>query len=455
MKLFVKLFYGTCFLCVLVFVFVDCSDRKGEEAEGASGSAVAARVFVVGIDGASWDILSPAMRAGYMPNLSRLVTNGMRGVLKSMEPTSSAIIWTTIATGKKPDKHGIKGFVVPGKDGNPVPVTSNLRKAKALWKIVSEAGIKVGFLGWWVTWPAESVQGFMASDYTWPLKKSPEGFATGIDSSLDLPNRTYPPELIRELEPFIKIEADMDTAELRRLGISAIPPIEGYAVRDMLLKDISLGDMISHLLERYDPALFAVYFDGFDAFCHIFWPVYKRYAAARTAGEEALVNMPVHERVLAEALELHLKRIDTYLGSVMAHAGPEDVVLVISDHGYGDNPDQKPVLRGYGELIHPPHWHTMAGIIAAAGGPVREEQWIDGATVLDVAPTILALLGLPVAEDMDGEVLHNLMSDRFLSEHPISSVPSYESEDPVDENPRESAYDDEVLERLRSLGYID
>jgi predicted AlkP superfamily phosphohydrolase/phosphomutase len=410
---------------------------------------------VVGIDGATWTVLDPAMQSGHMPNLSRLVASGTRGVLRSMEPTSSAILWTTLATGKKPEKHGIRGFMVPSKVGNPVPVTSNLRRVKALWNIASEAGIEVGFLGWWVTWPAEVVHGFMASDYTWPVRKSSEGFATGVDLERDLPSQTYPQGLMRDLEPYIRVEARMDVDELRRLGISALPSSEGYAVRDMLLKDISLGDMTGYLLRRFEPSLFAVYFDGFDAFCHIFWAVYQRYMSARALGEEDLARLPAHERAIAEALDLHFGRIDTYLGRIMSHARPEDAVLVISDHGYGDNPGGGRVLRGYGDWITPPHWHTLDGIIAAAGGPIREREEFRGAAVLDIAPTVLALLGLPVAEDMDGQVLWGLMRDRFLSEHPIRWVSSYEGKERGDGEPRPSAYDEGVLERLRSLGYID
>jgi predicted AlkP superfamily phosphohydrolase/phosphomutase len=223
----------------------------------------------------------------------------------------------------------------------------------------------------------------------------------------------------------------------------------------MLLKDISLGDMTGYLLQRFDPSLFSVYFDGFDAFCHIFWTVYKRYMSARAVGEEALADLPARERAIGEALDLHLSRIDTYLGRLMAHARAEDVVLVISDHGYGDNPGGGPVLRGYGDRVPRPHWHTLEGIVAAAGGPIREGGELKGATVLDIAPTVLALLGLPVAEDMDGQVLWSLMRDRFLFDHPIRWISSYEGEEQGDREPRPSAYDEGVLERLRALGYID
>ena len=291
-----------------------------------------------------------------------------RGVLKSMDPTASAILWTTLATGKTPEEHGILGFVVPSADEKPVPVTSNLRRVKALWNIASERGLTVGFVGWWVTWPAEKVRGFMATDYTWPLAKDARGFATGVNPELDFPGRTYPDELIRELEPYNKVESRMDPAELDALGITAVPPVDGYAIRDMFLKDISLAAMMEPLLDDHDPDLFAIYFDGFDAYCHIFWRAWRDYSRARETGPDAV---PEGDRALGRAMDLHLGRIDAALGVLMERAGDDGVVVVISDHGYGDNPDRAPIQRGFNQWIQPPHWHTLDGIIGASGGPIR------------------------------------------------------------------------------------
>lgn len=449
-------------LGLLAVVLACCGEPSREGSlDPGTGTAgvperdVAARVFVVAIDGASWSVLDPLLAAGTLPNLKRLVDRGARGVLRSMEPTASAILWTTIATGKRPERHGIRSFVAETADGKRVPVTSNMRRAKAVWNIAGEAGVTVGFLGWWVSWPAEPVRGFMATDYTWPLNKDGRGFATGVDPDLDLPGRTYPPELIRELEPFNKFEGRLEPDEMRKLGIAAVPRVRGYAVRDMMLKDISLAGMVDHLLARFDPSLFAVYFDGYDAFCHIFWPAYERYISARAGGEEALRALPAADRTLGETLDRHLGRIDDCLGRVMGQAGPGDVVMVISDHGYGPNPDREPILRGYDEWIRPPHWHTLDGVIAAAGAPVVAGAEIAEASVLDVTPTILALLGLPAAMDMDGRVLEDMMSAGFQEAHPVRWVESYEGEPSDEESPLESPYDEEVLERLRSLGYIE
>ena len=133
----------------------------------------------------------------------------------------------------------------------------------------------------------------------------------------------------------------------------------------------------------------------------------------------------------------------------------DGVVLVISDHGYGDNPGQAPIQRGTNEWIQPSHWHTLDGVIAAAGGPVRPGEEISGATLLDVTPTILALLGIPVGEDMPGRPLTEVLDEPFLAEHPVTSVPTHEDGTRGDSVAIESAYDEEVLRRLRTLGYIE
>ena len=125
--------------------------------------------------------------------------------------------------------------------------------------------------------------------------------------------------------------------------------------------------------------------------------------------------MPPGKLALGRALDAHLTRIDGYLGRIMQEMQPNDVVLVVSDHGYGENLERAPIERTYGEFIKPPHWHTKSGIIAAMGGPVRPGVEIEGASILDVTPTILALLGLPIADDMDGKPLVEVLQVRRQS----------------------------------------
>ncbi|MFH0943731.1 MAG: alkaline phosphatase family protein [Planctomycetota bacterium] len=416
---------------------------------------VPGRVFLVGIDGASWDVFDGVLADGVMPRLKELTERGSKGELSSMDPTASAILWTTICTGKLPKKHGILGFVATTDDGRVVPVSSTLRKVNALWNICSEAGVSVGFLAWWVSWPAEPVRGFIATDYAWPLRKDSQGFATGSDAQVKREARTYPPELMKELEPLNLTEARLTAKALDELGISAIPPTGGYAIRDILLKDISIGRMTQHMLQKGNrESLFATYFDGYDAYCHVFWPAYKVFSAARKQGEQALSKLDPRLRALGQAMDTHLGRIDSYLGFIMDQAGPDDTVMVISDHGFFDNPGRQPIERTYGDYIeNQEFWHTKRGIIAAMGGPIRQGLPDLKASILDVTPTVLALLGMEVAEDMDGVVLARFLTEKFTREHPVGTIATYETGERR-ATATESPYDEATMERLRQLGYL-
>ncbi len=134
-----------------------------ETARTAQSTGV--RLLVVGLDGADWRIAGPLIAAGRMPNLARLRREGSWCDLRSITPTLSPLLWTSIATGKPPDQHGIVDFLVRDRrTGQKVPIASTFRKTKALWNIYSDAGRTADFIVWWATWPAETINGHMVSD---------------------------------------------------------------------------------------------------------------------------------------------------------------------------------------------------------------------------------------------------------------------------------------------------
>ena len=95
----------------------------------------AKKVLFIGWDGADWQMINPLMDAGKMPNLNRLVNQGVMGNVSTLSPTLSPILWTSIATGKRPYDHGIYGFTEPTPEGHAIqPVTNLSRKTKAVWK---------------------------------------------------------------------------------------------------------------------------------------------------------------------------------------------------------------------------------------------------------------------------------------------------------------------------------
>ncbi len=126
---------------------------------------LASRVLLIGWDAADWKVISPLMDAGQMPALSRFVEGGVMGNISTLRPALSPILWNSIATGKRPDKHGILGFIEPSPDGNGVrPVSSTSRKTKALWNIVSQTGRKAHAVGWFASHPAEPIDGVCVSN---------------------------------------------------------------------------------------------------------------------------------------------------------------------------------------------------------------------------------------------------------------------------------------------------
>ena len=116
-----------------------------------------------------------------MPNVQRLVENGATGQISTLHPPLSPMLWTSIATGKRPFKHGIHGFSEPTPDGRGVqPVTNLSRKSKALWNILNQNELRSVVIGWWPSHPAEPINGVMVSDHYhrasgpldqgWPLR---------------------------------------------------------------------------------------------------------------------------------------------------------------------------------------------------------------------------------------------------------------------------------------------
>src|SRR6202167_425938 len=124
------------------------------------------KVLLVGWDAADWKVIHPLIDLGKMPNVQHLVEHGASGQLATLRPPLSPMLWTSIATGKRPFKHGIHGFSEPAPDGSGVrPLTNLSRKSKALWNILNQNDLRSVVIGWWPSHPAEPIHGVMVSDH--------------------------------------------------------------------------------------------------------------------------------------------------------------------------------------------------------------------------------------------------------------------------------------------------
>lgn len=108
----------------------------------------ASKLLLIGWDAADWKVINPLLKKGYMPTLQKMMQQGSYGRLATLDPPLSPILWTSIATGKLPYKHGIHGFTESKPDGSGIqPITHLNRKTKAFWNILSQEELKTNVVG--------------------------------------------------------------------------------------------------------------------------------------------------------------------------------------------------------------------------------------------------------------------------------------------------------------------
>ncbi len=404
----------------------------------------AKKVLLIGWDAADWKVINPLMDQGLMPTLNDFVNHGVMGNLATLRPVLSPMLWNSIATGKRPDKHGILGFMEPDpQSGGVRPVTSTSRKVKAIWNILTQRGYRTHVLGWFAGHPAEPINGISVSDL-FP-------YATGpLEKEWPLPPGAVHPEAMREVFADLR----MHPAEVSEAAI--LPWIPRAAEIDqekdkglqsfakILSENCSIHNAATWILQNEPWDFLAVYYNGIDHFCHGF----MHFHPPRMNGipEE---KFEIYKDVVNGAYRFH----DMMLETLLELAGPETTVILVSDHGFHSDH-----LRPIGipaEPAGPAVQHRQFGIVCMKGENLKQDERIYGATLLDVTPTILTLYGLPVADDMDGRVL----VQAFEEAPEIKRIPSWEDEagecgmHPADLR-MDPAASQAVLQQFVALGYI-
>jgi predicted AlkP superfamily phosphohydrolase/phosphomutase/tetratricopeptide (TPR) repeat protein len=406
------------------------------------------KVLVVGLDGADWRIVDPLMAAGRMPNLARLVHDGVRSNLLSITPMLSPVIWTSIATGVEPSRHGIMDFLAPTAAGVSEPVTSNARRVPALWELLSDAGVSVGVVAWWATWPASPVNGYMVTDRvayqlfgyssdprsasgkTWPQS------AYDVVKPLIVPTEGIP---WSEVEPYLngprKRPEDFNDDERERL----------QEFRTLLAAGTTYLDAALEMRKRNDVQFEAVYFEGTDTIGHLF----MSYRPPRLTSVDERSFESFHDMV-----DRYYENADRMLGRLLA--GRDGwTVIVLSDHGFASDAT-RPLTTdsriGHGTAAD---WHRRFGVLVMSGPGLKRGVRLEEASVYDVAPTILAMFHQPIPRSWPGRVL----GDAFTTEHLASLPVRFLASDPERRGAGETPSDGERESRelrgkLQSLGYL-
>jgi predicted AlkP superfamily phosphohydrolase/phosphomutase len=255
------------------------------------------KVLVIGLDGATWDLIDPWMKAGLLPTFKQLIDGGTRGHLRSTLPAKTHPAWTTAFTGVNPGKHNIFGFMT--SDGySPKLISASNRKATPLWKIVSLHDLKVGVINIPISYPPDKVNGIMVSG----IAGSPGG----------LRGSTYPPD-IQELLKKIDYKIEVKAPRERVLN----------EILDMIEKRKTLATEVDRLIE-WD--LFIIVFVALDRVQHIFW----------NSAEVEHTDNESKKRDLSDSIVLRTYvKIDSTIKYLVDTIGRDANIFIFSDHGFG------------------------------------------------------------------------------------------------------------------------
>jgi hypothetical protein len=390
---------------------------------------------VIAVDGVDLSFLERLAAAGRVPRFARIL-GGARLILPASDAPDPARTWTSLATGQSADVHGvggIEGRSLSGMTGTlpttgtdlasafetatdlvrltrPTLTTGLQRRSKTFWEVASDCGLRTAVVNWWATWPAPDGRGVVLSDRA----------TLRLDRGGELDGEIAPPSLYASLAPRWPSLRD----EARRQVLSAFEgtgDADGAALRLAAEQDGLAAALAGRVSSAADD-LRAVYLPGLDI---------AQHNLAGGPGAAGLPPSALAARV--EAIERYFVFLDHLLGSLVGERGPGDVVALLTDPGRTDS-------RG-------------PGLLAVLGDGIRADTTTE-ARGTDVVPTILYLLGVPGSRELSGRPQVEVVDDGFAARVPLRRVPTYGRRVVAPRRPGSAPLDREMMDRLRSLGYV-
>jgi len=504
------------------------------------------RLLIIGLDGATWKVIDPLIEDGRLPNLAHLIENGVRCVSTAIEPALSPIMWTSLASGKRPEKHGVTHFFD----------TANNVRCRRLWDILEQPSRPIGIFAWPVTWPPRPANGFIIpslfarTNTTFPESlRFVKDMENGLDKKWGERLRLISTAMHHGLRPATVVRMANQVAS-QKLG--RYNDLERFIRQRILKLDIHL-DIYEFLVKKYRPYFTSFYMNQTDAFSHRFWRYYephlfpdvteaevKRYGdviprtyemadravgrllkltdkdtlvvvvsdhgfeAANTTTEGGKFCGRILGNKLLEVLNLThqasyvnhrdwiivklskeannrrteiLNLLDKFrvreLNAPLLHVTEDhtgEIAIKIHDrtHLYGDDVDLNTLhvdymgeSRPFLDFVQPDYDKRVSGVhhpdgIAIFYGPgVQAGRYVTQASVLDITPTVLALLGMPIGRDMDGRVLTEAIDPEFLNKAPLTYIDTYDTDLEFSEVDDDEPTREELMSRLRALGYVE
>lgn len=261
--------------------------------------------MVIGLDGATLDLIGPWAEAGYLPTMRRLMARGAWGPLRTIIPPITPTAWSSFLTGKNPGKHGLYDFTGHRSDSyETYLVNASHREGPSLWHLLGQAGYRVVVNNVPITYPPEQVNGVMVSGLLTP--------AGATDAS-------WPPELQQELHQAIP------AFNFSPPGMHS-PGQESAFVRSVLELNQTTLQVTQYLMQRQPWDFLVSIFMGTDIMSHFMW---EHMETGATSAPE-----PAREE-LANAIRRCYQDVDAALAQLLEEVGDDTYVIVMSDHGFG------------------------------------------------------------------------------------------------------------------------
>jgi predicted AlkP superfamily phosphohydrolase/phosphomutase len=314
-------------------------------------------VVLIGLDGATADVIDPLIAAGDLPTLARLAAGGTRAVLGSVVPPITPAAWSTFMTGKHPGVHGVYDFrVYDPRRYEDAFVTSRALRERTLWELLTAAGRRVGVVGLPMMYPPRARSGTIVS---------------GFDTPSSAAEFTAPPELRQRLLarfPDYLFVAAPDPADPNLTGEDAFTAFLAAVERSLAQRTQVALDLLAE--GRWD--VFMVHYQDTDVVQHAVW----RFIEQRD-----------QHPARWDRLRAIYRRVDAHLAEVLAAAPADALVLVLSDHGFGSHTGRlfpNVLLQRWGYLAwrgrRRERWKRslrkgLGGFGLGRRPPVPEEAW--------------------------------------------------------------------------------
>lgn len=383
-------------------------------------------LWTIALGGATLDAILPLAEEGRLPFFASLLEKGAYGRLASFAPNRGPALWTSLVTGKLPYRHGVLGrrvhslpFLGRGAAIHLAPVGYRLthwgflgapaRRVDAdtssvltFWEILDRLGIPYGLIGWPLTEPVPTSAAFAFSD---------RFFAGEFESSSARPRELAERGILFRPEP-----TDIDP--LRLLGLEE--PVSS-SVRQALEQDLWRESLASFLADQA-PDVGAVFLclPGLERVSRGY---FGAYYAVHLEGKQ---DTELQEA--AAVLIQYYQHLDRFLQELVARTREPKVIAVVSPYGFEAPRGWLTLPR---RMLAANKWGGRSedspdGILLLAGRGLEPHTLLN-AQLVDVLPTVLYSIGLPIARDLDGRVLTSAFTSGFLAHQPLTFVPSYET----------------------------